>query len=896
MTDEAPTPNTATASDRAASALAGFERVVSERAASDRAASERVVSVGEGSAWEAVVEAIGGAAAVVAWINRRDFRDRWSDDTSAVLLRVLAARPDAWQADFATRAALELRPVPRRRVGGQEPGAGLVLDMLRRTGVTPPEHDPLVVAWVSHAPDAAGLRGDPLLDHLLPRLFEAEGVGAALRDGRADPIAPRSWPAALTELAGDGRIGRDLLLDGCLRRFLRGGQARDLRFFVRLHELLEPAYDEVSKRRHDYLRLLPAAPGAVAEPVLKHVRRLRDLESGEVTEALRALLFRGERKLVTAGLTWLDEAAWDPGADFDELAPALGHAFTCESADVQGRAVRMVVKHAKRFTAGGRQAIRDAIGILPQDLGETLSAVFGGEAGSDERELDGFTRVPLPPPLAVAAFHSPAVVARDLDEPPDGALWEAAELWLAGVVRLYGSDRGGLVARLTERRSGGDPPAGRWLEISQWAQEIVRLVVEGTGISGSDVAAPVTAVAPVTGVGPGTGVASLEGVSAVGRAWECGFSRLPEVGDVPGPHLFLLRRWAEVCDAIEGGTLPPYLLAEPTEATGHLDAGELVGRLVGYERAGVEALPADLWQALLRLPREVPPDVAGRAGRLTSEAGQMAARWMSGGRPEAVAEIAWSYYPPAGAPGCGDRHFYRDDREQAGTGAVLYELVSHLRLASPGEGELPGGAVEHGLKGHGGFMHWWPYLMPSHREVVAAHLVPHLTERWQRARAEPAQAWALALGGGPMGEAVALVQAYFAADRAWCADPRERARPLVELAARGELDAEQVGRQLALLVRRTDLKPGPVFETLESAAAFGAQGEVWRVMTGFLPVYLPGPGERTHTRHTQGLVFALRAARWAEARGAVACVAEIAKRRASNNFVREARRLHTSLT
>lgn len=105
-----------------------------------------------------------------------------------------------------------------------------------------------------------------------------------------------------------------------------------------------------------------------------------------------------------------------------------------------------------------------------------------------------------------------------------------------------------------------------------------------------------------------------------------------------------------------------------------------------------------------------------------------------------------------------------------------------------------------------------------------------------------------------------------------------------------------MGRQLALLVRRTDLKPGPVFETLESAAALGAQREVWRVMTGFLSVYLPGPGERTHTRHTQGLVFALRAARWAEARGAVACVAEIAKRRASNNFVREARRLHTYLT
>ncbi|MGP4098478.1 hypothetical protein [Nonomuraea sp. KM90] len=87
-----------------------------------------------------------------------------------------------------------------------------------------------------------------------------------------------------------------------------------------------------------------------------------------------------------------------------------------------------------------------------------------------------------------------------------------------------------------------------------------------------------------------------------------------------------------------------------------------------------------------------------------------------------------------------------------------------------------------------------------------------------------------------------------------------------------------------------------MFETLESAAALGAHREVWRVMTGFLAVFLPGPGERPHTRHTQGLVFALRAARWAEARGVPACVAEVAERRASNNFVREARRLHTYLT
>lgn len=186
--------------------------------------------------------------------------------------------------------------------------------------------------------------------------------------------------------------------------------------------------------------------------------------------------------------------------------------------------------------------------------------------------------------------------------------------------------------------------------------------------------------------------------------------------------------------------------------------------------------------------------------------------------------------------------------------------------------------------------------MPSHREVVAAHLVPYLLERWRPDRVEPRLAQALVSGGGVAGEAVALVQAYFVADRSWSGDPRERARAVVGMAARGDLDGEQVGRQLALLVRRAGLRTGPVFETLEGAAGLGAHREVWGIMTGFLTAYLPGPGERSHTRHTQALTFALRAARWAGARGVVGCVAEIARRRASNNFVREARRLHTYLT
>ena len=62
-------------------------------------------------------------------------------------------------------------------------------------------------------------------------------------------------------------------------------------------------------------------------------------------------------------------------------------------------------------------------------------------------------------------------------------------------------------------------------------------------------------------------------------------------------------RFAETYQALMDGRLPPYLLATPTHVNGRLDAAELVERLEGYERAGIEALSVDLQQALLRLSR-----------------------------------------------------------------------------------------------------------------------------------------------------------------------------------------------------------------------------------------------------------------------------------------------------
>ncbi|MBB2915038.1 hypothetical protein FHS43_006353 [Streptosporangium becharense] len=199
---------------------------------------------------------ISGAAAVVAWLNRRDMeRRRGFADLVEPVLQAVAARPAEWQADLATRLALRVRV--RRDRWEDDPrdrNLPLTFALLGRTGVTPPEHDPLVVVWASTPPTAERLRDDPLLDTLLPRLFQAQGVGSVLREERADPPAAASWLSALHTLAAEGRVDRELLLRGCVGRFLRGGSVTDLRFFARLHELLEPSPAEVASRAGDYLR------------------------------------------------------------------------------------------------------------------------------------------------------------------------------------------------------------------------------------------------------------------------------------------------------------------------------------------------------------------------------------------------------------------------------------------------------------------------------------------------------------------------------------------------------------------------------------------------------------------------------------------------------------------
>ncbi|MFC4061019.1 DUF6493 family protein [Planomonospora corallina] len=917
---------------------------------------------------------ISGPAAAAAWLTRREFGSRWEPqpDPSDVV-RVAAARPAAWQAEVAHRLAGRIRRA-------SDPVVPLALALLRASGCEPPEHDPLVVAWLSAAP----ADDDPLTGSLLPRIFEAEGAGRALREERLSP-SPTRWLSLFQRLLSRGRISRKEVLDGCLSRFLRGGDALDLRFFVRLHELVGPTSAEAAERAPDYLRLLPAAPGPVAELALAQVRRTGPHDAADAAEAIGALTFRAEAKLARAGLRWLEEEVRRAPELAGELAPALATAFAHASYEVKGRAAQIALRRAAAFGACP-EPITEAVPLLPAALGARVAAVFGGEAVREEaEEPEPFVPVALPVlPEQPGPFPSPSLDRSEWY----GHGWVESERWLAAFVEEAWNDRAALREALAPAFGGSLRGYGRedlyarerWTSSEQWIAALAKEVIDPGSDPGSDPGVPdpepvdpwegagfsvsVTAVSAEEraaldaqlaeaaeqaeaaegdeGAGePGPAFADLpervreeifRGMEEIGVSPErvaamrnglpepppgpeepdysvhigyMGYAplfgrreepdpavelrlrlRLPEPSWVSPPHMFLLRRLSELHTALREGTLPPVLLATPTLLTGHLDPDVLVDRLEACAAAGAEPLSTDLQQALLRLPRGAHPRAAARAARLDSRAAAQAAAWLaSGGLPDPETGVRWRYYED------GRGHLFEERRPRQRVREP--RLVPVLRAEPTGHGlidELLREVPDWSGEDHGEGMGEWPAVLPSHREVVAVNFLPHLLYQWNRPGVYPPYLAALAEADGPLGDATALILAYFLADRNSEAVPL-----LLRMAARGDLPAEAVGRQLALLIRLTWFETRPVLASLAEAARQGGHVQVWEIMRGMLPVLLPGEGERPNVTHSEAVAFAADVAAWTGARGEIPAVSAAAGSGRASRFARECARLRDRL-
>lgn len=788
---------------------------------------------------------ISGPAAAATWLGRRDLND-WRDTDqrrlARLVVRVTAGRGDAWQAEVGRRLSARLRITDQ--LGGWRGGATweITAHLIRSAGARPPQEDAFAAGWVSRWRTALEeVPEDPFFAAMVPRMFEVEGIGRMLSWDHLDH--QNSWTGTLL-----AHVDRKTLLDGCVRRFLRGGTAADMRWFVRLYEAADPTVEESAARLRDLVRLLPVAVGPVAEPAFAQIRIVDDvapLEAELFTEVAESLLFRPEKKLVRTAMTWLDRTARRRDR-VDATVSALATAFKHEGGDLRERAVKLALKQASRISPEVGEAVREAAATLSSDLRVQIADAFGPvEAPDEPPPMSLYAPAPsdLPPPIASTAelAEETAAYLRHRGRPS----WIEGERLLAGLVTLGPSSVDAL-----ERVVQASAP---WLfddyyrEHADDAQRVLLTLLR-----------------------PSKRHHLLAYLKTAMRA------RPTPAGSVPAPERVISARFSEA--AASPGAWP-VLLATPTISSGHIDPDVLVERLRVLENAGTEPGVNDFEQALLRLPRDVGPLPA--AASLRSKAGAALRAWLAaGGLPDVEVKAQAVKLP---------MRSYSWNRQMDATRFVATASFESDLATVRALCDLPipenGDSRAHYVSGI-----WWPAVLPSHREIIAAHVLSELTDWTSINQGE--LLLGLAEADGPTGAATAAALAYgltaeSSADRAASVDA------LLSFAARDALPAAELGKVIATLHQFGQV----TLTRLASAFAQAAQAGVplWPVFETMIPGLLPSPGQPVRPGLGDLLSLATTAAEGASARNRIPELDQVTQRGGTSRLVREATRLHRAL-
>ncbi|MFD0660565.1 hypothetical protein [Thermocatellispora tengchongensis] len=329
--------------------------------------------------------------------------------------------------------------------------------------------------------------------------------------------------------------------------------------------------------------------------------------------------------------------------------------------------------------------------------------------------------------------------------------------------------------------------------------------------------------------------------------------------EAAGPDEFVRERLREIIRAYERGAEVAPLLATPP-----VTLASLVARLEDLAARGLEPLEHDLAQALLRLPREHDPAALARAARLTSPAGRVLAAWLAAPDPVVTCGLEIVARPRPrdrrAVLGPGDarpgdlRRRRRDGRRGRRRGRRRDGRRRCRRAGRGGGGAVasavggPGGlpasvarllftlAPAPGLPGYSTSMAWWPHVMPSHREVVAAHLLECLPSVSGGDDGQTESLPALAAGAGPVGRATACALVCGMGHRR--AAQRSHAAEAL-LALGGELPAPDLGWAIAEMGRAGLVRLDRLASALAEAVRRGAHALVWSALAAALPRSCP---------------------------------------------------------
>jgi Family of unknown function (DUF6493) len=849
---------------------------------------------------------------------------------------VLRARGVPWLPELVGRLAGRLPSGDVRRVGAARGVWRLTAELAAAAGMDVPLTDGFVAGWAAgfwFRPDeqvTGMMRGDPWLTVLVPRLFEV--------DGAAMPYQ------VLAALAADGTLDRQMLISGCLAGLRRNGNPGHSREFCALLEALGPGLAERAQdteRIRDYVALLPAAHRVAAELGQEELRRLDEagrLEFGTLLEISEIVLRRREHKLVRAQLDWLDAAARRDPSRPGELVRAVAVAFGQQSRELQRRALTVAVRHASHAGDAALADLAEAATALRPDLRDRAAKAFG-TAGAQTTSPAPATPKPVPviavPPVSEmpAPISSPAELASELaalyadcsNMRSDGVDPIAAERVLAAIVDFAHRDRADLgeVLRPVLTRYKITPGPRDWSQVAralapplpgrhrELPEGFADLTTTGTGSPmeltelGSITGAAVAAVRRT----PGSSYPSARQVKG-----EWFWRTVVAAARLEGPRQAFIRRLHEIAVGLTYAPRP-LLVATPTTASGLLDPDELLARLERAAAEGWQPWPCDLEQALLRLPRNPGGNLAQRARQLGTPAGSQLARWLdTDGLPDPeVTIVRRTWDNPdrrTGAEGKSD-HFLATIRPPRGRLAV--RAARAVRAAADARVGVITALLTtldrperlmHGNYGqtceyfNTAWLPCWPSMLPAHRDVIAAHLIPHFARhtmpqyavftRYEPACRQMLPLLAEAAGPARAGMNLALcygLTAHGLSDRAAAVDA------LLTLAGRGQLNGTALGTEFGTLAATGDVQLNRAVPALADAARAGAHTQVWALVAAALPRLLPPTTPHPPPRLADLIALGTETAEIIRPHTTIPGLAEVAGRGGSARFVTESRRL-----
>jgi hypothetical protein len=822
---------------------------------------------------------LSGAAAMTSWQTRFlfsawDHENRRPIEPVPVVLQVLRDREVDWLPDLAQRLA------DRMRARSANPTVGrLIEELVALTGIAPPTTDGFVAHFADRRGDLDRFRAEPRWAALVPRMFE---VDVAMNDMDYHPEHKAgSWPEFFPRLIEAGLLDREVVLDACLGGLHRAAPLGALRGALKAYRELAVTKEEIAAHTRDLIALLPAAHSTVAGTAQEELRALDEsapLSIEVLTEIGGAVLLRPEKKLVRAQLDWLAAVAKREPAQVDEIARTLSVAFGQSAADLQERAVKTVLKLAKQLSADTAAELAAAAALLPADLRGRVATAFG----------------PVSPAEPAPAGPPPAPAPREMPPPIDSAEELVAEIGslftgilddidpvalervLAGMVSIAYTDRDGLHEVLA-------PQAARhhWIpqhDMASMAIAADRFVNEYSEFVGILIAALQLPVAP-----PGAPYPPADDAT---REWEA----LVDKWFMPGPQRAITRRLHEIAVGINRAPRP-ILLATPTGSTGLIEPAELARRLRRAADEGWEPWPADLAQALLRLPRTPDPAAAAQAAELGTPAGALLAQRLTAGN---------AVDPPVTAGLLGSEQRTMFGREEIVTVHHVTATVNPCSPAVAGDPTAFAGALPRpqrwafGYEQQARMLAAWPMMLPAHREVMAVHLVPQFFERTRSGRGDGGLLVALAEADGPVGPALGLALTYGLAARE-TADRNAAVDALLILAGRGELDGALFGPNFGLLVGRGELPLNRVAPALRELANAGAGPQLWAMLAAALPYTLPPAVDKPANRLADLLALGVELAGQTGDRKPMPELDSLADRKGSSQLVVQARRLREIL-